>query len=62
MSRRSFRQADLTRAIRGAIAAGVGVVRIEIEVNTGNIVIETTNVPNLPVAAYDQWKAQTSAR
>jgi hypothetical protein len=33
-----FRQQDLTRALRGAIAAGVPVQRVEID-NTGKIVI-----------------------
>ncbi len=62
MSRRSFRQSDLTRAIRGVTAAGVEVHRIEIEVGTGNIVISTTGASKAPIAPYDQWKAETGAR
>lgn len=43
MSRRStpFRQADLTRALKAAAAAGVEVGRIEIDPATGKIVMET---------------------
>ena len=35
----AFRRTDITRAIRGAIAAGVEIARAEIEPNTGKIVI-----------------------
>jgi hypothetical protein len=34
-----FRRTDLTRAIKGAIAAGVEIARAEIEPHTGKIVI-----------------------
>ena len=34
-----FRRTDLTRAIKGAIAAGVEIARAEIEPKTGKIVI-----------------------
>jgi hypothetical protein len=42
MSRRPvpFRQQDLTRAVRGVIAAGVSVLRVEID-NTGKVVVIT---------------------
>jgi hypothetical protein len=35
-----FRQADVTRAIKGAVAAGVDIARVEID-RTGKIVIVT---------------------
>ena len=38
-ARQLFRRTDLTRAIKGAVAAGVEVMRAEIEPNTGKIVI-----------------------
>jgi hypothetical protein len=38
-SRQPFRRTDVTRAIKGAIAAGVEIARAEIEPNTGKIVI-----------------------
>jgi hypothetical protein len=37
--RQAFRRNDLTRAIKGAIAAGVEVARAEVEPDTGKIVI-----------------------
>jgi hypothetical protein len=37
--RQTFRRNDLTRAIKGAIAAGVEIARAEIEPETGKIVI-----------------------
>jgi hypothetical protein len=56
-----FKQADLTRALRGTVAAGVGIARIEIDVHTGNIVITTPLVPSEPVKAYDAWKGKRNA-
>ena len=38
-SRQPFRRTNVTRAIKGAIAAGVEIARAEIEPNTGKIVI-----------------------
>jgi hypothetical protein len=58
----TFKQADVTRALRGAVAAGVEVARIEIDARTGNIVILTPRVPSVSVAPYDAWKAEVNAR
>jgi hypothetical protein len=58
---KTFKQADLTRALRGTVAAGVGIARIEIDVHTGNIVITTALVPSQPVNAYDAWKGERYA-
>jgi hypothetical protein len=58
----TFKQADVTRALRGAVAAGVEVARIEIDARTGNIVISTPRVHSLSVAPYDTWKAEGNAR
>jgi hypothetical protein len=38
-SRQIFRRTDLTRAIKGAIAAEIEIARAEIEPHTGKIVI-----------------------
>jgi hypothetical protein len=35
----AFRRADLTRAIKGAVAAGIEIARAEIEPQSGKIVI-----------------------
>ena len=37
--RQAFRRNDLTRAIKGAVAAGVEIAKAEIEPDTGKIVI-----------------------
>ena len=58
----TFKQADVTRAVRGVIAAGVEIARIEIDACTGNIVMLTPRVLIVPVEPYDEWKAQTNAR
>lgn len=57
----NFKQVDVTRALRGTIAAGVEVTRIEIDARTGNIVILTSRELGAPVAPYDMWKAQGNA-
>jgi hypothetical protein len=57
-----FKQADVTRALRGAIAAGVEIARIEIDVRTGNIVMLTPWVLSVPAAPYEVWKAESNAR
>lgn len=38
-ARAAFRQSDITRAIRGANAAGVQVERLEVDTTTGKIVV-----------------------
>ena len=58
----TFKQADVTRAVRGAVAAGVDVTCIEIDARTGNIVISTPRVHSQSVAPYDVWKAESNAR
>jgi hypothetical protein len=58
----TFRQSDVTRALRGPVAAGVDVARVEIDARTGNIVITTPLVSSEPVNAYDSWKGERYAR
>jgi hypothetical protein len=57
-----FKQADVTRALRGAIAAGVTIARVEIDPRDGNIVILTPGVSSSPLAPYDAWKSESNAR
>jgi hypothetical protein len=57
-----FKQADVKRAVRGAVAAGVEVAHIEINIRTGNIVISTPCATITPVSPYDEWKAESNAR
>lgn len=44
-SRATFRQQDVTRALRGAAAAGVNIARVEID-KAGKIVIVTGTAPD----------------
>jgi len=55
----TFRQIDLTRALRAARAAGLSVLRYEIDPVTGKIVV----VAAIPEAAsprdeFEQWQAR----
>lgn len=67
MTRRAvpFRQADVTRAVRGALTAGVEIARVEIDRN-GNIVIVPTrpgDQPGTPTdAALDRELERFEAR
>jgi hypothetical protein len=52
-----FRQQDLTRALRGAIAAGVQIARVEID-PSGKIVIELDTGERVESSnALDKWMA-----
>jgi hypothetical protein len=53
-ARCTFRQRDVTRAIRGARAAGIDVARIEIG-NDGKIVILPTQSAAAPETARNEW-------
>jgi hypothetical protein len=63
MTRRpsAFRQRDLTRAVKGVTAAGVGIARVEID-KAGKIIIipgETTDQPGQPSGNdLDNWIAK----
>ena len=50
----TFKQADVTRALRGAVAAGVEVQRIEID-KTGKIVVVTGKPERVPVSNINDW-------
>ena len=50
----TFKQADVTRALRGAVAAGVEVQRIEID-KTGKIVVITGRPERVPVSNINDW-------
>jgi len=58
---KTLRQTDLTRALRGAVAAGIEVARIEIDWRTGSIVISTPKASSVSISAYDDWKGQQNA-
>ena len=60
----AFRQADVTRAVKGVVAAGVGIAQVEID-KSGKIVI-VTGKPQEPATAtqddLDQELAEFEAR
>ena len=53
--RQLFRRADLTRAIKGVLAAGVGVVRAEIDSVTGKIVIVIDKSDGASTGNPNEW-------
>jgi hypothetical protein len=57
----TFKQADVTRALKAAVAAGIEVARVEIEARTGNIIISTPHRRDEPDSPYDVWKAENNA-
>jgi hypothetical protein len=65
MARRpaTFRQQDVTRALRAARAAGLEVTGYEIEPTTGKIVVSTRTEPT-PKAEneFDKWMANRARK
>jgi hypothetical protein len=41
----TFRQQDVTKALKAAVGAGLRVTGFKLDVNTGKIEVETGNVP-----------------
>jgi hypothetical protein len=61
MTRAAFRQSDLTRAVKGAIAGGLPVVRSEIT-SDGSIRLWHTVQESEPANAREAWKASRASR
>lgn len=59
--RQCFRQADVTRALKGATAAGMKPTRAEIT-SEGRIVLSFDEAQAEPATAFDQWKRGRNAR
>jgi hypothetical protein len=57
----AFRQVDVTRAVRGATAAGLHVSSIKIGPD-GGIEILTGGAPRVEVDVFSDWKAKRDAR
>jgi hypothetical protein len=65
MARRpaTFRQQDITRALRAARAAGLEVTGYEIEATTGKIIVNTSKETKpTPVTDLDQWIAERARK
>jgi len=63
----TFRQQDVTRALRACVAAGMKAQRVEIDPVTGKIIMvfdngATANAENAEPAALDAWRASRGAR
>ena len=60
-----FKQADIARAVKGAIAAGLHVSRVEIDAE-GKLVLvfgsPDRQDPASPQSAYEAWRAKRDAR
>jgi len=56
-----FRQSDLTRAVKAARASGLDVVRTEIDMETGRIVLVHT-LEGTSISPFDEWKDKRNAR
>jgi hypothetical protein len=62
--RPSFTQANISRAAKGAMAAGLNVIRVEVDA-TGKIVVvcgDAKVTQDKAAAAFDQWKGRKYAR
>ncbi|TXN14676.1 hypothetical protein FV234_17090 [Methylobacterium sp. WL8] len=60
--RQCFRQADVSRALKGALAAGMKPTRAEITVE-GQIVLSFEQaVSSTPASDFDAWKGRRNAR
>ena len=61
-TRPAFKQADVTKAVRGARAAGLEVVRTEIHADGGIVLIHKADASLAPAdAALETWKAKRNA-
>ncbi|WP_066918102.1 hypothetical protein [Methylobacterium sp. CCH5-D2] len=55
--RQAFRQADVARALKGALAAGMKPTQVEVSAE-GRIVLSFEEKPAAePAGAFDAWKA-----
>jgi hypothetical protein len=61
MARVAFKQADVSRALRGAVSAGLKPARAEIDAS-GRIIIVFGEANAEPVTDFDDWKAKRDAR
>ncbi len=51
----TFRQHDLTRAIKGATAGGLTVARVEVEPGGKLLIITSGEKTAPPLSEFDQW-------
>lgn len=58
----AFRQADITRAMKGAIAAGLKPSRADIDRDGKITLVFGEAAPPEPATDFDKWKAGRDAR
>ncbi|URW76421.1 hypothetical protein M9980_04155 [Sphingomonas donggukensis] len=60
--RATFRQADLTRAVKAVRAAGLDVARVEIDTDGKIVLVQSKETISDQMSPLDQWKAKRDAR
>ena len=58
----TFRQGDVTRAVKAARAAGLDVVRTEIDRDGRIVLVHKADAAPAPVDEFSEWKARRDAR
>jgi hypothetical protein len=60
---KTYTQDDVKRAVKGAMAAGLSITRVEIDRDSGRIVLLTSQAPASAEVSYlDEWMARRDAR
>ena len=57
----TFKQADLVRAVKAALACGLDVVRTEIAADGRIVLVHHTEQKKAPEAEYEKWRARKNA-
>lgn len=57
-----FREADVRRAAKGAISAGVSIARIEIDADGKIVVVSGAPAKPEPASLMEAWRAKRNAR
>ncbi len=57
-----FKQADVSRAVKGATAAGLKVSRVEIDADGKIVLVSHDAAPHGAASDFDTWKGKRDAR
>jgi len=61
-ARTPFRQADISRAVKGATAAGLVIGRVEIDQDGKIVIVSGEGRPKETATPLDAWRAKKHAR